>query len=150
MNEHNIKTTIISICSIIIATIAIFFAGFIAGIKYAERDVGSVTTDIQTLRDEITTLRDTNIELTAERERLINELAVSNGKLKSIADELRKCSEDVVSQSNEYSERIKNANGNVLEYNRIFTERILGLCDRMEESINRIAEECGVDYTKVE
>lgn len=153
--KYEKKVDIIIIIAFIVYTCILFFTGYGVCNRFGKgksgEDIGSesVVTDIRSLQSELIRTKLENEQLTAERDRLVNELDISNGKLESIANELRRCGEDITNQSVEYSERIKAANGNALEYNRIFTERVFSLCDRMEESINRVAEECGVNFSEV-
>ena len=151
MNEQTIKKIIIRFVSILICSCTLFGSGIWIGygIETGTTD-GKASENIRNLKSEISTLRSEKERLTDERDKLISELDISNGKLESIATELKRCSEDYAQQSAEYSKRIEGANLSVLEYNRIYIERVLGLCDTMERTINAIATTCGYDNTETE
>ena len=151
MNEQTIKKIIIRFVSILICSCTLFGSGIWIGYGIATGTTdGKASENIRNLKSEISTLRSEKERLTDERDKLISELDISNGKLESIATELKRCSEDYAQQSAEYSKRIEGANLNVLEYNRIYVKGILGLCDTMERTINTIAATCGYDNTKTE
>ena len=151
MNEQTIKKIIIRIISILICICALLGSGICIGYEISTRTTGGrVSENIRNLESEISTLKSEKERLTDERDKLISELSISNGKLESIATELKRCSEDYAQQSAEYSKRIEGANLNVLEYNRIYTEGVLRLCDTMERTINVIAATCGYDNTEIE
>ena len=151
MNEQTIKKIFIHIISILICICALFGSGICIGYRIATRTTdGKASENIRNLKSEISTLKYEKEQLTDERDKLISELTISNGKLESIATELKRCSEDYAQQSAEYSKRIEGANLNVLEYNRIYTEGVLRLCDTMERTINVIATTCGYDDTETE
>ena len=151
MNEQTIKKIFIRIVSILICICTLLGSGIWIGYGIATGTTdGKASENIRNLKSEISTLKSEKERLTDERDRLISELDISNGKLESIATELKRCSEDYAQQSAEYSKRIEGANLNVLEYNRIYTEGVLGLCDTMERTINVIAATCGYDDTETE
>ena len=151
MNEQTIKKIFIHIISILICICALLGSGIWIGYGIATRTTdGKASENIRNLKSEISTLKSEKERLTDERDRLISELDISNGKLESIATELKRCSEDYAQQSAEYSKRIEGANLSVLEYNRIYIESVLGFCNTMERTINTIAETCGYDNTKIE
>lgn len=151
MNEKSIKKIIIRIAIIFGCTCALLGAGIGIGYRIATKSTdGRASETIRNLKSDISTLKSEKERLTDERDRLISDLAISNGKLDSIATELKRCSEDYAQQSAEYSKRIEGANLSVLEYNRIYVEGVLGLCDTMERTINTIAATCGYDNTKTE
>lgn len=152
MDGLQIKKTfnIIAIC--IIVSFGLLFAGYVYGFKSATKtinDGSGPVSDIGSLKSEISELKLENERLTSERDTLISDLSTSNGKLESIAGDLKKYSEDYAQQSAEYSRRIEETNLDVREYNRIYVERVLGICDTMERTIRSIAETCGVDDGKV-
>ena len=151
MNEQTIKKIIIRFISILICSCTLFGSGIWIGYGMATGTTdGKASENIRNLKSEISTLRSEKERLTDERDKLISELDISNGKLESIATELKQCSEDYAQQSAEYSKRIEGANLSVLEYNRIYTEGVLRLCDTMERTINVIATTCGYDNTETE
>lgn len=151
MNEQTIKKIFIHVVSILICICALLCSGIWIGYGIATRTTdGKASENIRNLKSEISTLKSEKERLTDERDRLISELDISNGKLESIATELKRCSEDYAQQSAEYSKRIEGANLSVLEYNRIYTEGVLGLCDTMERTINIIAATCGYNNTEIE
>ena len=151
MNEQTIKKIFIRTISILICICALLGSGIWIGYGIATRTTdGKASENIRNLKSEISTLKSEKERLTDERDRLISELDISNGKLESIATELKRCSEDYAQQSAEYSKRIEGANLSVLEYNRIYIESVLGFCNTMERTINIIAETCGYDNTKIE
>ena len=151
MNEQTIKKIFIRIVSILICICALLGSGIWIGYGIATRTTdGKASENIRNLKSEISTLKSEKEQLTDERDKLISELTISNGKLESIATELKRCSEDYAQQSAEYSKRIEGANLSVLEYNRIYTEGVLRLCDTMERTINVIATTCGYDNTETE
>ena len=151
MNEQTIKKIFIRTISILICICTLLCSGIWIGYGIATRTTdGKASENIRNLKSEISTLKSEKERLTDERDRLISELDISNGKLESIATELKRCSEDYAQQSAEYSKRIEGANLSVLEYNRIYIEGILGLCDTMERTINTITETCGYNNTKTE
>ena len=151
MNEQTIKKIFIRIVSIIICICALLGSGIWIGYRISTRTTGGKASEnIRNLKSEISTLKSEKERLTDERDKLISELTISNGKLESIATELKRCSEDYAQQSAEYSKRIEGANLNVLEYNRIYTEGVLRLCDTMERTINIIAATCGYNNTEIE
>ena len=151
MNEQTIKKIIIRFISILICSCTLFGSGIWIGYGMATGTTdGKASENIGNLKSEISTLKSEKERLTDERDKLISELSISNGKLESIATELKRCSEDYAQQSAEYSKRIEGANLNVLEYNRIYTEGILRLCDTMERTINVIATTCGYNDTETE
>ena len=151
MNEQTIKKIIIRFISILICSCTLFGSGIWIGYGMATGTTdGKASENIRNLKSEISTLRSEKERLTDERDKLISELDISNGKLESIATELKRCSEDYAQQSAEYSKRIEGSNLNVLEYNRIYTEGVLRLCDTMERTINAIATTCGYDNTETE
>ena len=151
MNEESIKKIIIRIVIIFCCTCALLGAGIGIGYRIATKSTdGRASETIRSLKSDISILKSEKERLTGERDKLISDLAISNGKLDSIATELKRCSEDYTQQSAEYSKRIEGANLSVLEYNRIYTEGVLGLCDTMERTINAIAATCGYDNTETE
>lgn len=151
MNEQTIKKIFIRIVSILICVCALLGSGIWIGYGIATRTTGGKASEnIRNLKSEISILKSEKEQLTDERDKLISELNISNGKLESITTELKRCSEDYAQQSAEYSKRIEGANLNVLEYNRIYTEGVLKLCDTMERTINVIATTCGYDDTETE
>ena len=151
MNEQTIKKIIIRFISILICSCTLFGSGIWIGYGMSTGTTdGKASENIRNLKSEISTLRSEKERLTDERDKLISELDISNGKLESIATELKRCSEDYAQQSAEYSKRIEGANLSVLEYNRIYTEGVLRLCDTMERTINVIATTCGYDNTETE
>lgn len=151
MNEQTIKKIFIRIVSILICVCALLGSGIWIGYGIATGTTdGKASENIRNLKSEISTLKYEKEQLTDERDKLISELDISNDKLESIATELKRCSEDYAQQSAEYSKRIEGANLNVLEYNRIYTEGVLRLCDTMERTINDIATTCGYDDTETE
>ena len=151
MNEQIIKKNINRIIIIFICVCALLGAGIGIGYRIAtEPTDGRVSETIKNLKSDISTLKFEKEQLTNERNKLISELKISNGKLESIATELKQCSEDYAKQSAEYSKQIEGTNLSVLEYNRIYIEGILGLCDTMERTINTITETCGYNNTKTE
>ena len=150
MNEQNVKKIIIHIVIIFSCVCALLCTGIGIGYNIANKPTDErVSEIIRNLESDISTLKSEKERLTDERDRLISELTISNGKLESIANELKRCSEDYAKQSIEYSKRIEGANLSVLEYNRIYVEGVLGFCDTMERTINTIAETCGYDNTKI-
>ena len=151
MNEQTIKKIIIRFISILICSCTLFGSGIWIGYGMATGTTdGKASENIRNLKSEISTLKSEKERLTDERDKLISELSTSNGKLESIATELKRCSEDYAQQTAEYSKRIEGANLNVLEYNRIYVEGVLGLCDTMERTINIIAATCEYDNTETE
>ena len=151
MNDQTIKKIIIRIVSIFICVCTLFGTGIGIGYRIATGTTGGrASENIRNLKSEISTLKSEKEQLTDERDKLISELTISNGKLESITTELKRCSEDYAQQSAEYSKRIEGANLNVLEYNRIYIEGVLGLCDTMERTINTIAATCEYDNTETE
>ena len=153
MDGLQIKKTfnIITIC--IIVTFGLLFAGYVFGYRSATKTIGDgsgATSIVGSLKSEISELKLENERLTSERDTLISDLSASNGKLESIAGDLKKYNEDYAQQSAEYSRRIEGANLDIREYNRIYVERVLGICDTMEGTIRSIAETCGIDNGKVE
>lgn len=151
MNEQTIKKIFIRIVSILICIFTLLGSGIWIGYGIATGTTdGKASENIRDLKSEISTLKSEKEQLTDERDKLISELNISNGKLESITTELKRCSEDYAQQSAEYSKRIEGANLSVLEYNRIYTEGVLGLCDTMERTINVIATTCGYDDTENE
>lgn len=151
MNEESIKKIIIRIVIIFCCTCALLGAGIGIGYRIATKSTdGRASETIKSLKSDISTLKSEKERLTSERDKLISDLTISNGKLDSIATEIKRCSEDYAQQSAEYSKRIEGANLDVLEYNRIYTEGVLGLCDTMERTINVIATTCGYNNTETE
>ena len=151
MNGQTIKKIFIHVVSILICIFTLLGSGIWIGYGIATGTTdGKASENIRNLKSEISTLKSEKEQLTDERDKLISELTISNGKLESIATELKRCSEDYAQQSAEYSKRIEGANLNVLEYNRIYTEGVLRLCDTMERTINVIATTCGYDDTETE
>ncbi len=150
MNEKTIKKIIICIIVGFICACTLLGTGIGIGYRIATKSSdGRASETIGDLKSDISTLKSEKERLTDERDKLISELAVSNGKLESIATELKRCSEDYAQQSAEYSKRIEGANLDVLEYNRIYVEGVLGICDTMERTINTIAATCGYDNTEI-
>ena len=149
MNEESIKQIIIRIVIIFCCTCALLGAGIGIGYRIATKSTdGGASETIKSLKSDISTLKSEKERLTDERNKLISDLAISNGKLDSIATELKRCGKDYAQQSAEYRKRIEGANLSVLEYNRIYVEGVLGLCNTMERTINTIATTCGYDNTK--
>lgn len=138
----------------IIVTCILFGAGYCFGFRrgtnLGSSDGLSATESVGSLKSEIAGLKSENERLTTERDQLISDFTASNNKLESIGTELQRYSKDVLSQSIEYSERIEKADGDILEFNRVYTERVFKLCDTMEGTINTIAAVCGYDLTKTE
>lgn len=151
MNEQTIKKIFIHIIGILICICTLLGAGIGIGYRISTKSTdGRASETVRSLKSEISTLKSEKEQLTDERDRLISELDISNGKLESISTELKRCSEDYAQQSAEYSKRIEGANLSVLEYNRIYTEGVLRLCDTMERTINVIAATCGYNNTETE
>ena len=151
MNEQTIKKIIIRVVNIFICVCTLFGTGIGIGYRIATKSTdGRVSETIENLKSDISTLKFEKERLTNERNKLIFELKISNGKLESITTELKQCSEDYAKQSAEYSKQIEGTNLSVLEYNRIYIEGILRLCDTMERTIDTIAETCGYNNTKTE
>ena len=151
MNDQNAKKTISRIVIIFICACTLFVTGIGIGYRISTKSTdGRASETIRNLKSEISTLKSEKEKLTDERKKLISELTISNGKLESIATELKRCNEDYVQQSADYSKRIEGSNLSVLEYNRIYIERIFRLCDTMERTINVIATTCGYDNTTTE
>ena len=151
MNEQTIKKIFIRIVSILICICALLGTGIGIGYRIATKSTdGRASETIRSLKSDISTLKSEKERLTDERDKLISDLTISNGKLESITTELKRCSEDYAQQSAEYSKRIEGANLSVLEYNRIYTEGVLRLCDTMERTINVIATTCGYNNTETE
>lgn len=144
MNELTFKQKIIFIGIVVLLGFALFGAGYGIGVG----NTRSKNRELTELRYNISELKSENERLTDERDRLISDLSTSNNKLESITNELRRCNTEFSEQSAEYSKRIEDANGNVLEYNRIYTERIFKLCETMERAIRAIATACGYIYTE--
>jgi hypothetical protein len=138
----------------IIATCILFGTGYCFGFRrgtnLGSSDGFSATESVGSLKSEIARLKSENERLTTERDQLISDFATSNDKLESIRTELQRYSKDIANQSIEYSGRIEKANGDILEFNRIYTERVFKLCDTMEGTINTIAAACGYDLRKTE
>lgn len=152
MDGFQIKKYFNSIIICIIVTSVLLFAGYVHGYKSATKALSNesgAVSDIGSLKSEISELKLENERLTSERDTLISDLATSNGKLESIAGDLKKYSDDYARQSAEYSKRIEGTNLDILEYNQIYVERVLGICDTMERTIRSIAETCGSDNGKV-
>ena len=151
MNEKSIKKIIIISVIIIICSCTLLGTGIGIGYRIATKSTdGRITETIGNLKSDISTLKSEKEQLTNERDRLISELSISNGKLESIATELKRCGEDYAQQSVDYSKRIEGSNLSVLEYNRIYVKGVLELCETMERTINTIAKTCGYTDTKTE
>lgn len=151
MNEQSFKNNIIYTVIIFICCCVLFSAGIGIGYRITtEPTDGQYSETVRNLKSDVSTLKYENKQLTDERDKLISELNISNGKLESIATELKRCSEDYAQQSADYSKRIEGANLDVLEYNRIYVKGILELCETMERTINAIATTCGNDNAKIE
>ena len=151
MNEKNIKTIVIHIVITIICSCTLLGTGFGFGYRIATNTTnGRASETIENLKSDISALKSEKEQLTDERDKLISDLAISNGKLESITTELKRCSEEYAQQSADYSKRIEGANLSVFEYNRIYVKRVLGLCNTMERTINAIAATCGYDNTETE
>ena len=151
MNEKSIKKIIIRITIIFCCACALLGAGIGIGYRIATKSTdGRASETIRSLKSDISTLKSEKERLTDERDKLISELEISNGKLERITTELKRCGEDYAKQSIDYSKRIEEANLDVFEYNRIYVEKVIGLCDTMERTINTIAATCGYDNTKTE
>ena len=154
MNGIQIKKIFNYIIIGIITTCILFGAGYCFGFRRGT-DLGSsdglsATESVGSLKTEIADLKSENERLTTERDQLISDFTTSNNKLDSIRTELQRYSKDILSQSIEYGERIEKADGDILEFNRVYTERVFKLCDTMEGTINTIAAACGYDLTKTE
>lgn len=151
MDEKNIKNIIIRVVIIFSCACTLFCAGIGFGYRISTKSTdGRASETVRNLESEISTIKSEKDQLTDERDKLISELTISNGKLELIANELKRCSEDYARQTADYSKRIEGANLNILEYNRIYTEGVLGLCDTMERTINTIAATCGYNNTEIE
>ena len=147
MNEFTFKQKII----ILSIGLAIIFAVFGAGYGFGNRNGSkSSNNSITELRYDLSKLESENKRLTDERDKLISDLSTSNNKLESIRNELGRCNIEFAEQSAENSKRIEEANGNVLEYNRIYTEGIFKLCETMERAIRAIATACGYNYIETQ
>ena len=150
MNEKSIKKIIICIIIGFICVFTLLGTGIGIGYRIATTSSdGSASETIGNLKSDISNLKSEKERLTDERDKLISELTISNGKLESITTELKRCSEEYAQQSAEYSKRIEGANLDVFEYNRIYVEGVLRICDTMERTINTIAATCGYDNTEI-
>lgn len=150
MDEQTIKKIIIRVVVILSCACALFSTGIGLGYRIATSTTdGRTSKTIENLKSDVSTLKSEKERLTDERDKLVSELTISNGKLKSITSELERCSEDYAKQSANYSKRIEESDLNVLEYNRIYVEEVLGLCDTMERTINTIAATCGYNNAKI-
>ena len=150
MNELTFKQKIIFISIVVGVILAVFLTGVGVGYKSATKSSATESSAITKLKSDVSKLESDNERLTIERDQLISDLSASNKKLESIAGELKQCNSEFTEQSIEYSERIKNANGNAVEYNRIYTERVIKLCGSMERAIRAIADACGYYYEETE
>lgn len=151
MDEQIFKKNIKCIIVVLVCACTLFSTGIGLGYRIAtESTDGGASETIRSLKSDISTLKTEKKQLTDERDKLISELEISNGKLERITTELKRCGEDYAKQSIDYSKRIEEANLDVFEYNRIYVEKVIGLCDTMERTINTIAATCGYDNTKTE